>query len=139
MSETNQNLEIIKNKDLIWAIIIRSSFHKEGIKFFTPDNFSQQLGYMAHKAGHDIQPHFHKSSKREIKDTQEVLIIKYGKLRVDFYEENKRVFKSIFLYKGDLILLANGGHGFHIEEDTAMIEIKQGPYLGINDKNKFVV
>ena len=139
MPDNSENLEIITNNDAIWAIIIRATFHKEGIEFFTPDSFSQQIGYMSHKAGHNIQPHHHKSAMREITDTQEVLLIKYGKLRVDFYEANNEVFKSIFLYKGDLILLAKGGHGFHVEEDTAMIEIKQGPYLGINDKNKFEI
>lgn len=134
-----ENIETIRNNDEVYAIIIRSDFHKEGIEFFTPENFSQQLGYMGHKAGYTIQPHQHNYALREIEDTQEVLFIKYGKVRVDFYTKNNKIFSSVFLFKGDFILLAKGGHGFYMEEDSAMIEIKQGPYLGINDKNKFVV
>ncbi len=138
MNPTDSHIEIISNKDEIYAIIIRSKFHQEGIKFFTPDDFSQQLGYMSHKAGHKIPPHIHNFLPREVKYTQEVLLIKYGKVRVEFYTNEKTYFKSSLLLKGDVILLANAGHGFYIEEDAAMIEIKQGPYLGDKDKTRFI-
>ena len=139
MIPTNSQIEVISNNDEIYAIIIRSNFHQEGIKFFTPDDFSQQLGYMSHKAGHKIPPHIHNFLPREVKYTQEVLLIKYGKVRVEFYTNEKTYFKSSLLLKGDVILLANAGHGFYIEEDAAMIEIKQGPYLGEKDKTRFKV
>ena len=139
MDETNSKIEVINNNNEIYAIIIRSDFHQEGINFFTPDDFSQQMGYMSHKAGHEIPPHIHNYLPREVTYTQEVLFIKYGKVRVEFYTQEKKYFKSLLLYKGDIILLANAGHGFYIEEDAAMIEIKQGPYLGEKDKTRFVV
>ncbi len=139
MDSPNSKIEVINNNNEIYAIIIRSDFHHEGIKFFTPDDFSQQIGYMSHKAGHTIPPHIHNYLPREVKYTQEVLYIKYGKVRVEFYTQDKTYFKKSLLYKGDIILLANAGHGFYIEEDAAMIEIKQGPYLGEKDKTRFVV
>ena len=37
----------------------------------------------------------------------------------------------------DIILLAFGGHGFECLEEVEMIEIKQGPYLGEQDKVRF--
>ena len=139
MKPHNSQIEVISNNNEIYAIIIRSNFHQEGIKFFTPDDFSQQLGYMSHKAGHKIPPHIHNFLPREVKYTQEVLLIKYGKVRVEFYTNEKTYFKSSLLLKGDVILLANAGHGFYMEEDTAMIEIKQGPYLGEKYKKRFIV
>ena len=65
----------------IIAIIVRSDFNKPGIHFFTPDDFSQQLAYMHHPAGHVILPHVHNEVKREVLYTKEVLVIKRGKMR----------------------------------------------------------
>ena len=69
--------------------------------------------------------------------TQEVLVIKTGKLRVDFYTDEKAYLKSYLLEQGDVILLASGGHGFEVIEDMEMYEIKQGPYAGDDDKTRF--
>ena len=69
--------------------------------------------------------------------TQEVLFIKKGILRVDFYDEYEDYLESRDLHAGDLILLISGGHGFHVIEEVEMIEVKQGPYAGDNDKKRF--
>ena len=130
-------IEYVKNKDKLLSIIIRNSYNKEGISFFTPDDFSQQLAYMSHKAGKIIQPHVHNPVKREVFFTNEVLAIKKGKLRVDFYDDNQTYIKSHILESGDVILLATGGHGFEVLEEVEMIEVKQGPYAGELDKTRF--
>jgi hypothetical protein len=127
---------IIHNKIKL-AIIIRAKYEKDGIEFFTPNDFSQQLGYMKHSKGYIISPHTHNIVPREVKLTQEVLYLKKGKIRVDFYENNQNYIKSTILKTGDIILLANGGHGFEMIEETEMIEIKQGPYLEEEDKIRF--
>jgi hypothetical protein len=130
-------LEIIKHNDATFAIIIKSSFAKEGIEFFTPDDFSQQLAYMNRPQGYVIDPHVHNPVHRSVSLTQEVLFIKSGKVRVDFYDQNKEYLQSTILEKGDVILLAAGGHGFEMIEPTEMIEVKQGPYAGEMDKTRF--
>lgn len=119
------------------AIIIQSDFKKEGIEFFTPDDYSQQLAYMNHPKGKIIDPHVHNIVKRQVHLTQEVLVVKTGKLRVDFYTDKKEYLESYLLEAGDVILLASGGHGFEVIEDLEMYEIKQGPYAGDNDKTRF--
>ncbi len=119
------------------ALIIRSDFKKDGIEFFTPNDYSQQLAYMSHKKGHRIEPHTHNHITREVRITQEVLVIKKGTLRVDFYTIDREYIKSALLHGGDVILLASGGHGFETLEDVEMLEIKQGPYLGEEDKVRF--
>ena len=128
--------EIIFYKSL-FAIIISNSFKKEGITFFTKDESSQQLAFMKHPKGKIIEPHFHNPAKRIIYDTQEVLYIKKGTLKVDFYDDEKNILGSEYLNQGDLIMLIKGGHGFSVIENLEMIEIKQGPYLGDNDKVRF--
>jgi mannose-6-phosphate isomerase-like protein (cupin superfamily) len=130
-------IEHITINNEILAIIIRLDFFKPGISFFTPDDFSQQLAFMSHPKNKIIESHVHNPVKREVHLTQEVLFIRKGKLRIDFYNEKQKYLESRILNGGDVILLASGGHGFEILEDTEMFEVKQGPYAGENDKTRF--
>lgn len=130
-------IEKIIHNNQIYAIIIRSNYSKDGVEFFTPDDFSQQLAFMKHPKGKVIQPHLHNVVTREVHYTKEVLIIRKGTLNVDFYDDNKVYIESRTLYSGDIILLAFGGHGFKCLDDVEMIEVKQGPYLGDADKVRF--
>ena len=130
-------IEHIKLNDRILGVIIRASFRKEGIAFFTPDDFSQQLGYMNRPEGYVIPPHTHNVVERKVELTQEVLLIKSGKVRVDFYDDDQVYLESRILEQGDVVLLAHGGHGFKMLEPSEMIEVKQGPYCGEMDKVRF--
>jgi hypothetical protein len=130
-------VEHIKHGDQLLAIIIPADYAEPGIHFFTSNELSQQLGYMNHPAGKVIDPHVHNPVSREVLYTQEVLFIKRGKLRVDFYDDDQNYLESRILNAGDIILLATGGHGFEVLEDIEMVEVKQGPYCGDNDKTRF--
>ena len=134
---SNEFLEHVFEEEKLLAIILRSSFKKEGIDFFTPPEFSQQLGYMNRSKGYKIQPHIHQKIERTIQYTQEVLFIKKGLVRVDFYKNDKTYLNSKLLNKGDVILLSAGGHGFEMLEDSEIIEVKQGPFAGNIDKTRF--
>lgn len=131
-------IEKILEFNKVLAIIIRTSFSKVGIEFFTPGDYSQQLGYMNRKQGYVIYPHIHNHVERRVTLTQEVLFLKSGRVRVDFYNDSKIYLESRILERGDVILLAAGGHGFEMLEDSEMIEVKQGPYCGDKDKVIFV-
>ena len=128
--------EITHNEKLI-AFIIRRSYQHDGITFFTPDDFSQQLAYMKRPTGYEINPHIHRKVDRNVQLTQEVLFIKKGKVKVDFYTNTKEYVESQILHTGDVILLASGGHGFTMLEESEIIEVKQGPYAGDRDKERF--
>lgn len=117
----------------LFAIILRSGFEKEGVNFFTPEDNPLQLGLLKHKRGTKIKPHIHKNA-------QEVLHMQRGKMEVFFYSENGKKIKNVILNAGDTILLLSGGHGFNIQEDSKIVEVKQGPYLGVErDKEYFDV
>lgn len=119
------------------ALILRRDFQKDGIEFLTANDYSQQLGYMKRPAGYAIPPHVHNPVEREVRYTKEVLFIKSGRLRVDFYTDQQTYIESTVLEAGDVILLAYGGHGFLMLEPTEIIEVKQGPYVGDRDKTRF--
>jgi len=133
MNQTEQ----IKINDQIIAIIIYREYNKNGIEFFTPGEFSQQLGYMKHKKGETIQEHVHILHLREIKYTQETLFVKRGHVKINFYNDDKTYLCSRELKTGDVVLLASGGHGFEFLAETEMIEVKQGPYCSDQDKVRF--
>jgi mannose-6-phosphate isomerase-like protein (cupin superfamily) len=130
-------IEEIRHGDALIAIIVYRDFAEPGIHFFTADELSQQLAYMRHPAGRTIDAHVHNAIPREVTYTQEVLFIRSGRLRVDFYTALQEYFESRELGAGDVILLVSGGHGFEVLEDVEMFEVKQGPHVGESDKTRF--
>ena len=139
MNDKNKLIEKIFNNDIQLALIIRNEYTGEenDINFFTPNSFSQQIGYMNRPKNYEIKPHIHKQVKREVLYTNEVLFIKKGLVQVDFYDDKKNFLESRILKRGDLILLIKGGHGFKFLEESEVFEVKQGPYLADDDKSIF--
>jgi len=131
-------IEKIEHNGEMIALILRAEFSKPGVTFLTPNELSQQLGYMHHPAGKVIDAHIHKPIQRIVAYTQETLIIKRGRLRVDFFDEQQNYLMSRELKAGDVILLVKCGHGFEVLEELEMMEVKQGPYAGDQDKTRFL-
>lgn len=132
--ESSNYIDRVSSDDELIALIVRSKFHSDGIEFFTPDSFSQQLGYMNRPEGYRIPAHKHTLQPREVNVTNEVLFVKSGRVRVDLYNSHSDYVSSRVLAAGDIILLISGGHGFEMLEATEMIEVKQGPFVGAEDK-----
>jgi len=127
----------IRHNERLLAMIISHHFDKPGIQFLTPNDFSLQLGYMRHPVGKVIEPHIHQPVRREVEYTYEVLFVKKGRVRVDFFDDLQNYLESRILELGDTILLMTGGHGFEVLEELEMIEVKQGPYAADKDKIRF--
>ena len=132
-----ENIEKIMDKDKIYAIVLRKGFNMAGANFFTPSEFSQQLGMLIHEKGKIVERHRHKLVKREIFRTQEVLVLLEGRIKVDLYDDDTRLLKTVILNSGDSILLAQGGHRVQVMENAKIIEVKQGPYAGFDEKEYF--
>jgi hypothetical protein len=130
-------IDVILVSGQVCATVIRCEYQRRGIEFFTKPSDTLQLGYMNWQAGHKIQPHAHKPVPREVEFTHEVLFVKSGKVKVNFYDDSCRFNCSTIISAGDVILLTQCGHGFEMLEDSEMIEVKQGPYAGENDKYRF--
>jgi hypothetical protein len=132
-------IEKIYNKNDLIAIVVRAAFDGNGIEFFTDNDQLLQFGYMKRDQGYKIQPHIHKSYPRVTNGTQEVLYVKFGKVKVIFYDDNKQYVSELTICTGDWILLASQGHGFEFIENSVLLEVKNGPYAGDEDKIKFTV
>ncbi len=123
-------VEYIKHDNEVLAIILRKDFSKEGANFFTGPDDSFQFGVLQYEKGKRILAHKHIRVKREIDLVCEVLFIQKGKVEVTFYDDNENKIDSRILNAGDTILLKKFGHGFELLEESKIVEIKQGPYLG---------
>lgn len=119
------------------AVIIRADFQADGIVFATPNELPQQLGYMKRPSGYQIAPHVHVLKRYDVQYSSETLFIRKGKMRIDFYSEDRQYLSSEILTTGDVVLLSRGGHGFEMLEESEIIEVKQGPYESDNDKIRF--
>lgn len=117
--------------------IVRSTYHSSGIGFFSYENDGLQLGYMNRPDHYVIPPHTHNKIKREVYYTEEILFIRSGMVRVDFYDDNQQYIESHIARGGDIVILKAGGHGFKVLERADIFEVKQGPYLGVQDKVRF--
>lgn len=130
-------VETVVHDDTIIAIIVYKNYQTEGIKFLSPNDFSLQLGYMNRPAGYQVVPHVHNPVHRHTIGTQEVLFIKSGVIRIDFYSFEQVYLESRELSAGDIILLAGAGHGIEVLEDATIVEVKNGPYIESFDKDHF--
>ena len=132
------SVENIKVNKKIVAKIFRYKKKKfKGIKFFTSKDLNLQIGYMSHNSNHAIKPHYHLKRGKIIKDMSEFLIIFKGKIRVLFYNKQKKLVRQKILNERDMILIVSGAHGFKILKKTEMLEVKQGPFVGEKDKIRF--
>lgn len=123
------------------AVIIRSSLYGsvEGATFVTKEDSPQQIGILYHKKGKKIQPHTHRPVERTIRDTQETLIVRRGIVGVDIYTSDGYHVANRILYSNDIIVLLAGGHSLNVHQDSLIVEIKQGPYCGAEDKQSLEV
>jgi mannose-6-phosphate isomerase-like protein (cupin superfamily) len=131
------NVIKVEHNGIEFGAIVRSTYHNSGIGFFSGENDGLQLGYMNRPDDYTIAPHTHNKVKREVYFTEEILFIRSGMVRVDFYDDNQQYIESYIVRSGDIVILKAGGHGFKVIERADIFEVKQGPYLGAQDKVRF--
>jgi uncharacterized protein with PhoU and TrkA domain len=119
------------------AYIIRREINPEKTTFLTPSEFKQQVGFVVYPAGGEIQRHVHRSLERHLVGTSEVLIVRRGRCEIDIYNDGRKLVATRELHEGDIMLMVGGGHGFRMLEDTVLLEVKQGPYTGVDEKERF--
>ena len=105
--------------------------------FLTPNDCNLQVGNVVYAAGTEIPRHVHLPIERHIVGSTEVLIVQQGRCAVDVYTDDRQLVTSRELQVGDMVVAVGGGHGFRVLEDLVLLEIKQGPYPGGAEKERF--
>ncbi len=124
-------------QDQCLAVVIRTEFAPDRTTFLTPPEYKQQVGFVVYPAGGEIQRHVHRPLERRLVGTSEVLIVKQGRCEVDIYNDDRQLVTTLELGEGDVMLMVGGGHGFRMLDDTILLEVKQGPYTGVDEKERF--
>lgn len=109
---------------------VRTTFH-------TPPECTLQLGHIVCPSGGQIQRHVHTPVRRELVGSAEVLMVQQGWCEVDIYSRERRLVDTRELHSGDIMIAVAGGHGFRMLADTVLVEVKQGPYPGLEEKVRF--
>lgn len=130
-------IEIVRDGEEPLAYFVRAGWMPQATQFLTPDHFGQQMGMIVYGAGQEIKPHLHLPVVREVHGTTECIVVRKGSCLIDIYDRHKKLLSTHPLATGDIVLLLGGGHGFRMQEDTVLFEVKQGPYVGVADKERF--
>ena len=130
-------IERIYDKNEPLCFIIKGQFLPNSTTFLTPPEFKQQVGYIVYPAEDEIARHVHRPLVRHLVGTSEVLIVKRGHCLINIYNDDRELVATRELFPGDVMLMVGGGHGFRMLEDTVFLEIKQGPYTGLDEKERF--
>lgn len=133
----DQYAETIVSNNQPLCYLIRKDVHPEHTTFITPPEGKQQVGFIVYPKGSVIARHTHKLLERHIIGMAEVVVVRSGHVEIEIYDDALNLVTTRDLYEGDVVLMVGGGHGFQVKEDTVLLEIKQGPYLGKDDKELF--
>lgn len=132
------SVEVIEHGGTTYAEIIWAGTSVESTTFFSPAHSSFQFGLLAHEAGYQEEPHYHKAVPRRIDDLQQMFLVQRGVVDVQLYTDDRRLFRELRLEVGDAMVLIHGIHAIKVVEDFQALSVKQGPFLG-DEEDKVVV
>jgi quercetin dioxygenase-like cupin family protein len=132
-----QEIESVEHNGTLLAIIVRAELKPLRTMFLTTNDLPQQLGLVVYPQGGEVARHYHRPIERQIVGTSEVILVRSGRCLLDLYDRDLELAQTRELGAGDVVLLVAGGHGFRMLEDTVLLEVKQGPYLGLDEKERF--
>lgn len=117
--------------DTLCAIHVTGDEWSPGLNFFSDDGDFVQVGTWNYAAGKNLQQHTHLKAERQADITQEVVFVRQGRMNAEIFGLDQRKLADVLLESGDFLIALRGGHGYQIlEDDTQVLEIKNGPYPG---------
>jgi hypothetical protein len=136
-SALSQRVETVSHDGVVLCILVRAYPVPDKSEFYTPNDYNLQVGNIVYPAGSAIPRHSHRPVTRTVSGTSEVLVVQRGRMLIDLYDGNKNLVTTREMSVGDVVALVSGGHGFRLIEDTVLLEVKQGPYSGVQEKDRF--
>ena len=120
----------IVHKDILYSTIFDLQNINDGLDFITEDDSFIQVGTWNYKKGRILQAHYHNKFERKAYRTQELVFVVDGEITCNLYTEGGDFFKSLKIFKNQLIIQYQGVHEYVIDEDSKILEVKNGPYFG---------
>ena len=131
--------EIKDKKDDTLALLMRNSAWKNGLSFLTKDEDFIQAGTWWYEEGKKLDRHYHNEFERKAYLTQECIVVLCGSVRVTVYDSKKDLVTEFVMEAHDVAVFLKGGHSYEIlTNNTKIVEVKNGPFLGVDvDKTRF--
>ena len=132
-------IEILDAEGIRLCLVWQKVDWKEGLCFLTEDHQFLQVGTWWYDKGKILDKHHHNILERKSNLTQECVVILSGRMKVDIYDKKNNFVDNFEVVAGEFAIFEAGGHGYEIlEDDTKIIETKNGPFMGIDlDKTRF--
>jgi hypothetical protein len=127
---TPEGIEKIEFNGTTYAEVIWAGATVNKTRFFSSAESSFQFGLLAHSAGYEEAPHFHKHVPRVINDLQQMFVVQRGRVDVLLYRDDGVLLREVPLGPGDAIVLVHGVHAIRVVEDFQALSVKQGPFFG---------
>lgn len=131
--------EIVKDGKIL-ARYITADDIKPGLISLTNDNeFLQVVAWGHYEKGKYLQDHWHNEFERTALRTYEAIYVVKGAIEARLFDLDLIPVETITVKQGELLILLESAHGYTIlEDDTTVLEIKNGPFMGVDkDKTKF--
>src|SRR4051812_8849625 len=121
------SVEVVEHNGTKYAEILWATTSVDKTTFFSPPESSFQFGLLAHSAGYEEEPHYHKAVRRQIDDLQQMFVMQRGVVDIQLYTDEGELHREVRLEPGDAIVLIHGVHALRVVEDFQAISVKQGP------------
>ena len=106
-------------------------------RFFSDPGDILQIGSLFFGQDSSVAAHIHKH-KEHPDNPMEILMLFYGRVEADIYDEERQLVERLDLLSGDILIQKRGGHGFRFPVKAVLLEIKLGPYDG-RDSDKEMI
>ena len=123
-------IQKIIHNGIHFATIVRPELAPEGLSFLTEDEDFIQVGLWNYPIGKRLDTHYHNTFSRESFKTNETVYVVKGLIKCNLYLEDGQFVSSHEIKQGEMIIQFNGAHEYFIEEESLVIENKNGPYFG---------
>ena len=130
-------MEIRDKNNKLLAMIFSPNDYKDEKHFLTEDSNEFQIAQFNLDEATEIKRHIHKDQERKINKTSEVIIVNEGSLELEIYDEELKLVTKEIVNQGQVIALFNGGHGFKTLSKSKFLEVKLGPFVEVQDKERF--
>ena len=102
------------------------------------DDDSLLFSILSFKDSDKVEKHSHAKVVKTTQKIQECWMVLEGKVEVELYDTEKKKMKDITMLSGDALICYDGGHAIKTISDGAlMYEIKNGPYTGDEETEKW--
>jgi len=127
--------EIIFENQL-YAFVCSLNDVNKGLQFLSDDSDFIQLGTWNYDKNFSTVPHYHLEHDKPSNLTQEVVLVHKGSVKCRLFTKDGNYIDEVDINEGELIVQIYGVHEYIMNEDSIVLEIKNGPYYGPNVDRK---